>query len=66
MCSSAEQEIDGESITHNDLGENSTDVRVMSVQPLLWVLILEANTLDFEARLFGRCRSQSGELIRKI
>lgn len=52
--------------TYNDPRENSTDVSVMSVQPLPSILVLEGDTGGFKTRLLWRGRCQRWELVWKI
>lgn len=52
--------------THNDPGEDSADVPVMSVQPLPSILVLKRDTTGFETRLLRRGWRQRRELIWQV
>lgn len=52
--------------TYDDPGENSTNVSVVSVQPLSSILILESDTTSFKARLLWGGWRQRRELVWKI
>lgn len=52
--------------TYDDPRENSTDVSVVSIQPLLGIHVIESDTIGFKTRLLWRGRCQRRELVWKI
>lgn len=52
--------------TYNNPRENSADVCVMPVQPLLSILLFKSDTGGFKTRLFRRSWCQRRELVWKI
>ena len=58
--------IQRKSSTYNNPGENSADVAVLSVQPLLRIFIFKGDTTGFKTRLLWRSWCQRGKVVWKI